>query len=98
MAAGLILRDSPSISADSALTVERSSYTGTSAAVTVATEVSHKAYFLSDTAKVSPTTINDLLPIPSGWRPFTECFIHTKNSLLFLCLFPGYIMAQARLR
>ena len=44
MATGLTLRDTPSICADSALTVERSSYTGTSAVVTVATEVSHKAY------------------------------------------------------
>ena len=45
MATGLTLRDTPSIlSADSALTVERSRYTGTTAAVTVATEVSHKAY------------------------------------------------------
>ena len=41
MATGLTLRDTPSISADSALTVERSNYTGTSAAVTVATEVSN---------------------------------------------------------
>ena len=40
MATGLTLRDAPSIVTDSALTVERSSYTGTSAAVTVATEVS----------------------------------------------------------
>ena len=44
MATGLTLRDTPSICADSALTVERSSYTGTSAVVTVATEVSHKVY------------------------------------------------------
>ena len=40
MTTGLTLRDAPSISADSALTVERSRYTGTSAAVTVASEVS----------------------------------------------------------
>ena len=39
MATGL---NTPSISADSALTVERSSYTGTSTAVTVATDVSLK--------------------------------------------------------
>ena len=40
MTTGLTLRDAPSISADSVLTVERNKYTGTSAAVTVASEVS----------------------------------------------------------